>query len=296
MRAVALLFLIVVTLAPWPAAAADGPLFLWTAERDGARIDLLGSVHAGRAGWYPLDERIEAAFAAADTVACELNVTDPAVAMTVATLAMQQGMYPEGESLQANVSPETWQRLTAVEGLPVPPAYLDRMRPGLAATMVAQAFLARAGLDPEQGIDRHLLTRAAEAGRPVVALETAEQQVALLMGPDAVIDAKMLEEALAETPESMLKVMDDLVAAWRAGDPAAMDAAYREQWSDDASMQQFHQEMLVSRNRGMADGLAARRGRWFVVVGALHLCGADGVPALLAEAGWTVRQVGAAAP
>ena len=295
MRLVALVILIAIALAG-PAAAADGPLFLWTAQRDGARIDLLGSVHAGQSGWYPLDERIEAAFAAADTVACELNVTDPAVAMTVATLAMQQGMYPPDESLQANVSAETWQRLTAVEGLPVPPSYLDRMRPGLAATMVAQAYLARAGLDPEQGIDRHLLTRATEAGRPVVDLETAEQQVALLMGPDAVIDAKMLEEALAESPEAMLEIMDDLVAAWRAGDPAAMDTAYREQWSDDASMQQFHQEMLVSRNRGMAEGLAHRRGRWFVVVGALHLCGDDGVPALLAEAGWTVTQVGAGEP
>jgi uncharacterized protein YbaP (TraB family) len=226
-------------------------------------------------------------------VACELNIADMAVAMEVAAVAMQEGMYPEGETLTEHISAETWQKLQAVEGLPVPASMLERMRPGLAAMMVAQAMMARAGLDPQQGVDMQLLKRAAADGRPIVSLETPEEQVALIFGPDAVIDELMLAEALDETPESMIAILDELVAAWQAGDPAAMEAAYRAQWKDDPRMVRFHEELLVARNERMAEELDRRRGRWFVVVGALHLCGDEGIPALLREAGWSVAQVGA---
>ena len=274
------------------APAADGPLFLWHAEKNDAVIDLFGSVHAGKPAWYPLDARIEKVFAAADTVACEINVADPSVVAKVGGLAMQQGMYPPDESLRDHITAETWEKLLAVEGLSVPEAMLERMRPGLVAMVLAQSLMSNAGLDLQQGIDLHLLNRASDAGRPVVPLETPESQVALIFGPDAVIDGLMLDEALAETPETMIALLEELVAAWQAGDPATMEAVYRQDWIDDARMVRFHEKLLTERNLGMADGLKDRRGHWFVVVGALHLCGEDGVPALLSAAGWTVTQVG----
>ena len=193
------------------------------------------------------------------------------------------------------ITAETWEKLLAVEGLPVPEAMLERMRPGLVAMVLAQSLMSGAGLDLQQGIDLHLLNRASDADRPIFALETPESQVALIFGPDAVIDGLMLDEALAETPETMIAMLDELVAAWRAGDPATMEAVYRSEWSDDERMMRFHEKLLTERNQGMADGLQDRRGHWFVVVGALHLCGEDGVPALLSAAGWTVTQVGAEA-
>jgi len=273
-------------------AADDGPLFMWRAENGGAVMHLLGSIHAGEEGFYPLDARILHALAAADTVACEVDVTDPGMQMKVALLAQQEGMYPEGESLRDHITEETWQDLVArLDGM-VPPMMLERMRPGLVATMVAQITLTQAGLDMASGVDLHVLGKAREQGKPVVALETAEDQIALLFGPDAAIDALMLTESLEDGPQEMLAMLDELVAHWRAGDPEALDRAYREDWLDHESMQRFHEELLVKRNHGMAAGLADRRGRWFVVVGALHLCGDEGVPALLAQHGWTVEQVG----
>jgi uncharacterized protein YbaP (TraB family) len=290
--ALALLGLALV-LAPTVAPAASGPLFCWQAEREGATLHLLGSIHAGRESWYPLDERLEEAFAAADTIACEIDLTDPALIGQASALTMSEGMYPPDEKLTDHISAETWRKLQALEGLPVPAAMLERMRPGLAATMIAQSTLARMGLDLQQGVDLTLLRRAADAGRPIVSLETPAEQVALIFGPDAVIDTLLLEEALDETPEDMQDLLDTLVEAWRAGDPEAMEAAYRAEWRDDERMQRFHEELLVKRNERMAARLAGARGHWFVVVGALHLCGEEGVPALLAERGWQVSQLGA---
>ncbi len=284
----AFLFLI-----PLSSLAADGPLFLWQAEKDGATIHLFGSIHAGQESWYPLDERIEQVFAAADTIACELNMADQGMLMKASMLAMQEGMYPADEKLTDHISEETWQQLQAVEGLMVPASMLERMRPGLAAITVAQAVMTRAGLDPQQGVDMHLLRRATESEQPIVSLETPEQQIALIFGPDAVIDSLLLSEALEESPETMIAMIEKLVAAWRAGDPEAMETAYREDWKDDERMERFHEQLLVERNARMADRLDQARAHWFVVVGSLHLCGEDGIPALLADRGWTVNQVGA---
>lgn len=292
MRRVAVVFLLLGLALPL-LAADDGPLFMWRAEKDGAVMHLLGSIHAGEEGFYPLDARILDALAAADTVACEVDLTDPAVQMKVALLAQQAGMYPEGESLRDHVDADIWQDLVArLDGM-VPPMVLERMRPGLVAATVAQITLTQAGLDMASGVDLHVLGKAREQGTPVVSLETAEDQIALLFGPDAAIDVLMLTESLEDGPEEMLAMLDELVAHWRAGDPEALDRAYREDWLDHESMQRFHEELLVKRNQGMAEGLTHRRGRWFVVVGALHLCGEEGVPALLADQGWAVEQAGA---
>jgi len=274
-----------------PALGTAQPLFMWRADRDGATLYLFGTVHAGRDAWYPLDARIEAAFAAAETVACEIDVSNPTVALEVSALAMREGTYPPGESLRQHVAAATWERLQTLPGLPVPAAMLDRLRPGLAALLVVQSMLSTLGLDPARGVDQHLLERAKELEKPVVALETPAQQVALIVGPDAVIDGLLLDEALAEDPAEMQAMFGRLLAAWRDGDPATLERIYREDWSDESRLVRFHEKLLVERNRGMADGLAGRRGTWFLVVGALHLCGDEGVPALIARRGWSVAQV-----
>lgn len=276
--------------------APQDPVFMWEAQREGATIHLLGSIHAGQQSWYPMDAAINEALAAADTVACELNIKDPQVAMQTALLVQREGMYPEGESLQENVPPEVWQQVVDRLGNQVPAVVLNRMRPGLVAVTLAQVALADAGLDMGAGVDMHVIGKAEESGQPVVPLETAEDQVALLFGPNAVIDAKMLAETLEDDTATMMAMFDSLVVAWKAGDAERMEQIYREDWLDDADMQAFHEELLVKRNHGMADKLEHRQGNWFVVVGALHLCGEVGVPALLEEAGWLVRQVEKASP
>jgi uncharacterized protein len=275
--------------------AAAQPLFLWQAEKDSAVVWLLGSVHVGSEDFYPLDPRIEAAFAEADTVACEIDLSDPAKAAQASLLAMQRGSYPAGETLRDHVSAETWQALTtylAAQDLPV--SMFERFKPSLASVMLAMAEMQKAGLDPDQGIDRHFLDRAHADSIPVVDLETVQQQVDVLFGQDAGVEELILEESLAQSGEEMARTLADMLAAWRAGDTEAISTLIAEQWLDDPRLLDFHEAILERRNRLMAQTIDGRAGRgratWFVVVGAAHLVGEEGVPALLAKAGWTVAQ------
>lgn len=275
--------------------AVAQPLFLWHATRDGAEVWLLGSVHVGSDDFYPLDPRIEAAFAGADTMVCEIDLTDPAKAAKASLLAMQKGSYPEGETLREHVSAETWQALAAqVESQGLPLSMFEQFKPSMAAIMLAMMEMQKVGLDPDQGIDRHFLTRAHADSLPVVDLETVEQQIDAIFGQDAGVEELILTESLAQSGEEMRKILDEMVAAWRAGDTAAISALIAEQWLDDPRLVDFHEAILGRRNRQMAatiDGRAGARGTtWFVVVGAAHLVGEDGVPALLAALGWQVEQ------
>jgi uncharacterized protein YbaP (TraB family) len=276
--------------------AAAQPLFLWHATKGPAEVWLLGSVHVGTGDFYPLDPRIEAAFAAVDTVACEIDLTDPAKAAKASLLAMQKGSYPVGETLREHVSAETWQALAAhVESQSLPLSMFERFKPSMAAVMLAMMEMQNAGLDPDQGIDRHLLARAHADSVPVVDLETVEQQIDIIFGQDAGVEELLLAESLAQSGEEMRKVLADMVAAWRAGDTEAISKLITEQWLDDPRLVDFHEAILGRRNRLMAQTIERRAGvgqaTWFVVVGAAHLVGEDGVPALLAAAGWNVAQV-----
>jgi len=292
------------TVGPWPlivasflvaGSAAAQPLFLWHATKGAAEVWLLGSVHVGTVDFYPLDPRIETAFAAADTVACEIDLTDPAKAARASLLAMQRGSYPAGETLREHLSAETWQALAAhVETQGLPLSMFERFKPSMAAVMLAMMEMQRAGLDPDQGIDRHLLERAHADSVPVVDLETVELQIDALFGHDAGVEELILAESLAQSGEEMRRILADMVAAWRAGDTEAIRALIAEQWLDDPRLVGFHEAILGTRNRQMAAAIDLRAGAgaaaWFVVVGAAHLVGDDGVPARLAAQGWQVEQ------
>jgi uncharacterized protein len=276
--------------------AAAQPIFLWHASRGPAEVWLLGSVHAGQEDFYPLDARIEAAFATADTLACEVDLTDPAKAARASLLAMQRGSYPAGETLRDHVSAATWDSLAAhLTAQSLPLSMFERFKPSMAAVMLGMMEMKRAGLDPEQGIDRHLLERARADSLPVVDLETVQQQIDALFGHDSGVEELILAESLAQNGEEMRRTLADMLAAWRTGDAEAIERLIEQEWLDDPRLVGFHEAILGQRNHTMAETIDQRAGAgdatWFVVVGAAHLVGDDGVPALLAARGWRVDQV-----
>ena len=105
--------------------------------------------------------------------------------------------------------------------------------------------------------------------------------------------AELQDRLLAET----LKDLDTertnlttLVDAWRAGDAAAVE---RIVLKDLAQEPQLYQRLLVERNKNWLpklEALFSRPGHAFVVVGAAHLVGPDGLIAMLKAKGYTVEQ------
>jgi hypothetical protein len=82
-----------------------------------------------------------------------------------------------------------------------------------------------------------------------------------------------------------------LADAWKAGDVPTVERIVLQDLRDEPRM---YQRLLVDRNRTWIpkiDALFTRRGRAFVVVGAAHLVGPDGLLAMLRSKGYTIEQL-----
>ncbi len=256
---------------------------------------LLGTVHVGRPGEPALDPRAEALLGRSDALVVELDLLalDP---KSTAKLLAERGALPQGESLADRISASTLgELLAALDRRRLPrPAFLAA-EPWMVALALQEQLFREAGFVPEQGVDRALLERA--RGRiPVIALETLEEQVGLLDGLPRPVQELMLREVLLQAEEAD-RVLGELMAAWRAGDPRALEAAIFRALVDHPELAPFYERTFFARNRRFAaelrDLLRRSEGRVLVAVGAGHLVGSRGLVALLREAGFELRQIGA---
>src|SRR4030042_6690792 len=81
--------------------------FLWTVKSPKATVSLPGSFHLLKSDAYPLDKNIEAAYKDSPRVVFEAdidNVNTPAFQARM----LSQGLYPEGQTLEQNISKETY--------------------------------------------------------------------------------------------------------------------------------------------------------------------------------------------
>lgn len=88
--------------------------------------------------------------------------------------------------------------------------------------------------------------------------------------------------------------LDDMLAAWRSGDADKVDELMNRELRDGTPAdRRMYQVLLVQRNRSMTDAidrLLARGGRYFVVLGAAHFVGDDGIVAALRQRGYQVEK------
>jgi uncharacterized protein YbaP (TraB family) len=281
-----------------PRAPHDsGALVFWEVEsgsRAGGRAFLLGSVHAGTPD-LAFDPAIERAFGASQSLVIEADIAasqgEDAFGFVQRLLAM--ATLPEGETLDQLLPPPSWEQLgdfLRERGQPVEP--VRRFEPWLVMTMVTSYLFAEAGLPAEGGVDLRFVARA-EGRMPIVALETPEFQLSLLDSLPLEVQARMLAEVLArqgETAAYSTRIFD----AWRLGDLDAIEAETLAPGRGDPKLREFHERVFLERNRTMAeriDGLLAEEKTWFVVVGAGHMVGDEGIPSLLARRGHRVARV-----
>lgn len=277
-------------LCPPPLPAAGGPAvdrgLLWRITRDGRQSWLYGTLHVGRPAWQRPGPKVAAALRASDVLALELDPSDPAVAETLASIAHGP---PLPDALK--------QRLQrAYDRACLAPESLAALHPVMQATTLLLLEARWLGLDPAYAQETLLAAQARAAGRRVVALESAAQQQAVLVPADVEQARSMVEQTLQQLEDtSGRRVLRRLAEAWERGDLAALEDYMS--WCDCVASEaerEFMRRLNDERNGPLADGIAAlhaRGQRVFAAVGALHMTGAQALPALLAARGFRVERV-----
>jgi uncharacterized protein YbaP (TraB family) len=270
-----------------PAPAVRKAMFWKVASKTGT-VYLLGSIHLGSKEMYPLAGEIEEAFDGSAVVAVEADIRKVDM-QKMQAMIFEKGMYAADDSLWNHVSPETRthvQDFCAKYGMPA--EAVARLKPWVVALTASTLPMMKGGMDPSLGIDNYFLQKA--GSKRVVEIESAEWQVNLLSGFSDDLQEKFLAAATQESIEleDTLKPMQE---AWLSGDVAKMDGIIRQA---SRTPEAINKAMLADRNPHMADiaeQLLKGKEQGFVIVGAAHLVGRDGVVDILTRRGYKVDQV-----
>lgn len=279
-----------------PAVGQEGAgrALLWEVRSPSTTVFLLGTIHLGTPGLYPLPANVEDAYRRARVIALEADPADPS-----ALLAAAQVMtYAPPDSLERNIpAPLFHETLEVLAGYGLPTGMAGAMKPFMLAMTITALEGGKLGLDASMGIDMHLAGRARQDGKRLVELESMAMQLGLMNAMPREAQTAMLESAVRGAKAGTLgRDMLALVDAWKAGDADRLDqTAMRDLQKMPAAARKALQDRLFDqRNRAMADKVARMLGGAEVVlvgVGAGHLSGPAGLVEMLRARGFGVRRL-----
>jgi uncharacterized protein YbaP (TraB family) len=285
-------FLCAVAAVPmWAAAASsNGAGLVYQVEGPNGRFYLAGSMHLLHAERASLPAPLERAYRNSASIVMEID-TDDGDAQDAGARLLEAAQLAPDTSLQALLGEARWNTVrTALAEAGFDAERASRFEPWGLALLLTQAGFARQGYTSAAGVEQQWTERARRDGKPISGLETAAMQIALLDGLDMNVQRQMLDLTLEEVQE-MPQMLDELDDAWRAGDLQRLEALLLEGYRQ---MPELYTALLVERNRRWVSQIRA----WpttspprLVLVGALHLVGEQGLPALLQRAGYTVERL-----
>jgi len=251
----------------------------------GGTLFLGGSVHALRSTDYPLPPAYNRAFDASSRIVLEV---EPKALSGAGSVMLKAGSYPKGDSLKNHVDPRTYEYLRRVFGLlKIPEDKFSRYRPWLLVLMLESP--SSRGLSGDLGVDEFLTRRARANGKATLGLESISEHIAVFSGlTDRQSEALLL---LTFIPQVNARGNDYIMSAWRRGDIEVLARSTRDAYREFPA---FGERILGARNRRWApklEGYLKSGQTYFVVVGAAHLGGADGLLALLRARGCKVEPV-----
>jgi uncharacterized protein len=275
-------------LAAAPALAAESYErgLLWRIEGKGvAPSHVFGTIHLADPRVTRLPPPVARELDLARSLSLELTLDNTNI------LALANRMvYADGRDLATVAGPELFGKAAAITtplGLPEP--ILLMFKPWAVALL-----LSAPPQDPTQVLDFVLARTAQEKGKPVHELEGMEEQIAVLEGMPEAEQVALLRQAV-ENRERLSQLIGRIVDAYLARDLAAMWRISQE--SAGSAGQRLNEalaeRLLYGRNERMVERIEVRlaEGGAFFAVGAMHLYGSRGVPALLEARGYRVTVV-----
>jgi uncharacterized protein YbaP (TraB family) len=234
--------------------------FLWKVQLKTKVVYVLGSIHYLKKEVYPLDEKIENAFDKSDILVVEANIND--IKKEDIQKLIGSAFYPENETLEKNVSTETYEMVKKeLGGLGLPPEVTNKQRPWfLALILELESF----------DYQINLFSQLSDKDQELLLLYTLK-------------DIDVLKQEL-----------DRLIQAWTSGDTKGVESIVTRSLAEDKRLSPIYEKLIYERNRNMASKIEdylKTKETYFVIVGAGHLVGNQGIIEILKGKGFLVEQL-----
>jgi uncharacterized protein YbaP (TraB family) len=270
------------------AGAARAEPALWKVTGGKGTVYLFGSVHLLQEGGFTVHGDLADALDDADRVCLEI---DPDATDEAATTAITLGraVDPDGRDLFELLGDDADRVRARAEDAGVQLEALAMFEPWFAGLMVSVMALQSHGFDAQHGVEQVIEAAAKKAGKAGCGLETLDGQLGMLDGLPAHLQKEILMQSIDEAGDIEAKI-EPMVAAWRKGDERELERTVEDDFDD---YPELADALLYDRNArwaGQVGEMLGNEENVLLVVGAMHLVGDRGLPALLEKRGFRVER------
>lgn len=259
---------------------------LWLVSDDDTSIYLLGTMHALPDHMEWQTGPVRKAIAAADMLILELS---PPQAQQAGAIFSKLAARTTPLAVPERLAPAA---LTQYRSLPLTQrlALSDKLDDWALMLILGQKAAQDAKLSSSIGVEARLTEAFTAAKKPISGLETAESQLMIFetLSPDT--QRLLLNKAMTKANSASDDVLA-LLAAWAKGDVIGLERKINE---DVDEAPEAHQRLISERNQRWATWTVQRMaepGTILLAVGAGHMVGPEGLPALLHDRGLTVTRL-----
>ena len=287
-------FLCIVLIAFSFILAADGKVLIWEVSAPGqpGKAYLAGSIHSGKAQWYPLDAAYDRAFDASSVIYFEIYKPDQ---QEVRQKLLFYGLFRDGKTLSQVLGMTDYQQVWDFyakyprEAPGMNSGVLQSFRPWLLSVQIAQIYLARhPEIRREFGLE-NVFTKHIGNKTPR-SLETVDGQLQAVSSISDAAAGRMLMDGIRDF-EQAGRDLNRIFRALETGDSAELASIANEMAFKHP---EFHRELFVRRNERIAKQifeLLKEKQTVFILVGAGHLAGKGNILDSLRDKGCTTVQI-----
>ncbi len=282
-----MLFLLIFLFCGFITVKAQSPVY--KIDGNGNTIYIGGSIHLLREQDYPLPKAFDDAYENAEILVFETDINEannPAAVQKI----MNAMMYQDDRTLKSELNEDVYHKLDSVckiYGINL--SQLDKVTPVLVSQLLSMQVLAKMGVT-SNGVDMHFNNKAIEDKKQILQLESIDDQLSFLKSMG---DGKENELILytIEDLEKNTELFKQMLESWRRGEEDLIM-----ELNDELKLEypDVYKSILSGRNENwipILESFFETPETEFVIFGAAHLYGPDGVLELLKDKGYKVQQL-----
>lgn len=274
--------------------SAGDKVLIWevTAPALPGKVYVAGSIHSGKAQWYPLDAAYDQALDASSAVYFEIFQPDN---QKIARLTMMTGVFRNGKTLSQTIGYADFQEVCRFYAKLAPgsgmdqPMMLERFRPWLLTIQISQFYLMKhPEISREYGLESVFTKLLGK--RPGFSLESEESQILAM----SKISDKAAGRLLMDGIRDFANAGRDLQRIFRGLETGEIDEIAMIANEMAFKHPEFHNSLFLKRNQDIADKIypmLKKKQVLFILVGAGHLAGKGNILEFLREKGCTTIQL-----
>jgi uncharacterized protein len=273
------------------AVSAETNSSVWSVTKDSQTLYIGGTMHLLKRSDYPLPRAFDTAYAQAETLVFETDIAAINSLEVQARLSAMM-MLPPGQTLSGMLSAQTYGQLgTYLKNTGLPIEQFERVKPAMVALIITVMEMQKLGLG-EAGVDQYYHAMGQRDGKNIGWVESVDAHLAYVAGmgegdEDAFLKYSLLDLANLEP------MMDELNRMWREGDLEGLDVDMLQPMR--SQFPEVYHSLIVERNNNwlpQIEAMADTPEIEFILVGAGHLAGEDGVLQKLQAKGYKVKRLG----